>query len=241
VSLKHDVRRLLWKVGYDVVRFAPGSHPIARRRRLLSSLEIDVVLDVGANDGGWGHALRQELSYAGRICSFEPMKAAYRDLRARASRDPDWETYNFALGEADGRATINVAGNSYSSSILGMLPAHLSAAPESRFIAQEEIDVKTLDSIFADICRPHDNVYLKVDTQGFEGRVLRGARASLTIIDAVQLEMPLVPLYDGELSFADLYQLMMDQGYSLVALDPGFNDPRSGRLLQVDGIFSRLS
>ena len=239
MTVKHEVRKLLWNVGFDISRFEAGSHPVARRRRLLAMYGVGVVLDVGANDGQFGQELRDELGFEGDIRSFEPVRIPFERLRTRASRDPRWEAFDFALGDTEGVETINVAGNSYSSSILGMLPSHESAAPESKYVGTEEIRVATLDSVFDEVCPPGERVYLKIDTQGFEGRVLRGARRSLSKIDLVQLEMPLTALYDGESSFVDLYQLMLGEGYALVGLDSGFNDPRTGHVLQVDGVFRR--
>ena len=239
MSLKHEVRKLLWKAGYDVSRFEAGSHAVARRRRLLQAHRIGVVLDVGANDGQYGEELRTEHGFRGHIRSFEPVAAPFRQLEARASRDPRWEVFDFALGDAQGVETMNVAGNSYSSSLLEMLPAHEAAAPESKYVSTEEIRIETLDSIFDAVCPSGERVYLKVDTQGFEGRVLEGARQSLSRIELVQLEMPLTPLYEGESSFIDLHRGMLDEGYALVGLETGFNDPATGRVLQVDGIFHR--
>ena len=122
-----------------------------------------------------------------------------------------------------------------------MLPAHLDAAPESRFVGSEQIEIQTLDAMFRDLVRPGEHVFLKVDTQGYEGRVLRGAEQSLRAIETVQLEMPLAPLYDGELGFGELVRLMLDDGFEIVGLEPGFSDPSTGRLLQVDGIFHRAT
>lgn len=81
---------------------------------------------------------------------------------------------------------------------------------------------------------------MKIDTQGFESRVIKGAAQSLSHIDTVQMEMSLVPMYDGELLFNDMCKLMSEKGYSLIAIEPGFADQESGQLLQVDGIFHRL-
>lgn len=237
--VQHRVQRLARRLGYDVVPFNAKWSPTARRGRLLASLKVDVVLDVGANEGQYGAQLRGDLGYRGRICSFEPTDAAYRVLAARAAGDPGWTTRNVGLGDVAGTATINVAANSESSSLLEMLPAHADAAPESRYVGTEEIEIQTLDALFPDIVRPGERAYLKIDTQGYEGRVLRGAERSLAAIDTVQLEMPLVPLYEGELGFADLVRLMLDSGYELVGLEPGFSDPATGRLLQADGIFHR--
>ena len=239
IRVQHGLRRLLWRAGYDVTPFNAKWSPIARRGELLRFLQIDVVLDVGANEGQYAQQLRADLGFHGRICSFEPVSGPYRILAAKAADDPRWATYNVGLGDVPGQATINVAANSESSSLLDMLPAHLVAAPESRFVGSEQIEIQTVDAIFGELVQPGEHVFLKVDTQGFEGRVLRGAEQSLRAIETVQLEMPLAPLYDGELGFSELVRLMLDSGYDIVGLEPGFCDPSTGRLLQVDGIFHR--
>jgi hypothetical protein len=51
--------------------------------------------------------------------------------------------------------------------------------------------------------------------------------------------MSLVPLYAGQALFLDLKTLLERRGFALLAVEPGFADPRSGELLQVDGIFHR--
>jgi FkbM family methyltransferase len=106
---------------------------------------------------------------------------------------------NVALGDAQENGTINIAGNSFSSSIYNMLPTHLASAPESKYIGQERIRIETLDSIFDSHCSNQQDILLKIDVQGFEEKVLAGAKNSLPFINTIQLEMSLTPLYDGEL------------------------------------------
>ena len=240
MSIKHEVRKLLWKFGYDITHFKPTSHPLARRKQILECYDIDTVLDIGANSGQFAQQLRADLGYAKRILSLEPLSSAFELLKANAKDDPAWEVFNFALGEAEEKREINIAGNSYSSSLLSMLPAHLKSAPESKYIGKEVIDIRTLDSLFGYLCKAATNVYMKIDTQGFESKVLKGAEQSLSQIDTVQMEMSLVPLYEGELLFNEMYMLMSKKGYSLVSIETGFSDQASGQLLQVDGIFHRL-
>jgi FkbM family methyltransferase len=237
--LKQRLRTLARRAGYDVSPFTPKWNTVARRGRLLRALRIDVVLDVGANTGQFADELRRDLGYRGRICSFEPVSDAYSQLTARAGDDPAWTTFNFGLGDEARRVPINVAANSESSSVLEMLPDHAQAAPESRFVRAEEIELKTLDEIFGDVVGYAENVYLKIDTQGFEGHVLRGAERSLRRIDTIQVEMPLAPLYAGEVAFFEMSRLLLERNYVLYGIEPGFSDPQSGRLLQVDGIFHR--
>lgn len=226
--------------GYEITKFEPFCNLIARRRQLMRHYGVDLVLDVGANKGQYVDALRNDVEYKGRIVSFEPVSAAYEVIRANAGSDRLWQTHHCALGDVAGPVEINIAGNSYSSSLLGMLPAHETSAPESRYIGKERIEVKRLDDIFDTLVEGARNIYLKVDTQGFERNVIDGARTKLPIIGTVQLELSLVPLYAGEMLFPEMLSFMRDAGYRLVALEPGFSDHASGELLQADGIFRRI-
>jgi len=233
------IKSLFMKLGYDIVRYAPSSHPLARRKRLLESYEINVLLDVGANTGQYGKQLR-EIGYKGKIISFEPLSDAYKKLVKNAKDDRSWETFNYALGESEGKVDINVAENSYSSSILEMLPCHVKFEPESQYIGKEEIEITALDLIFYSLCSPEDKLFLKIDTQGFENKVIKGAEQSLRFIDTVQLEMSLIPLYKGELLFNEMCSLLHEKEYRLVSIESGFSDSETGQLLQCDGIFHRF-
>jgi FkbM family methyltransferase len=239
-TLKHTIRKFVRSLGFDITSFDPSYHVIARRRQLMRHYGIDLVFDVGANTGQYVNTLRNDVEYAGRIVSFEPLSAAYDVIRAKAGHDPLWKTHHCALGDVAGPVEINIAGNSQSSSLLGMLPAHEASAPESRYIGKERIEVKRLDDIYDTLVEGARNIYLKVDTQGFERNVIDGARGKLPLIGTIQLELSLVPLYAGEMLFPEMHAFMREAGYRLVALEPTFSDHASGELLQVDGIFRRL-
>jgi len=229
----------LWArhLGVDVTPYKPGAHPVARRQRLIEHHRIDTVLDVGANTGQFGLELRRQFGYPGRIVSFEPLSAAFAKLQRAARGDSDWRVLQIALGDVPGAQTIHVAGNSESSSILEMLALHVDAAPNSRYTGQETIQVETLDSVFDQFCADAKNIYLKIDTQGYEAQVLRGAARSLERIDMIQVEMSLAPLYAGQALFDDLYADLRGKGYALVGVENNFGDARTGQLLQIDGIF----
>jgi len=232
--LKQFIKSIFQKFGYDIVRF-PGP-PI--RKELLESHKIDVILDVGANTGQFAKGLRR-MGYQGRIISFEPLSSAYSELKCNSEKDAFWEAFNFALGDIEKAAVINIASNSYSSSILMMLPSHIKLAPESEYVGQEEIKVKTLDSLFSSLCNQADNILLKIDTQGYEKCVIMGAEKTLEFIDVIQLEMSLTPLYKDELLFDKMYELLSKKGYKLVGIEPEFIDIKTGHMLQVNGIFTR--
>lgn len=208
-----------------------------RRLRLFQSHNIATVLDVGANSGQYGSHLRS-LGYRGAIISFEPLESAFQELQKTAERDLLWRTHNWGLGASPVEAKINVAENSWSSSLRSVNARHLAAAPGARIVGTESVNIRTLDDTF-DSLGVDGPVLLKVDTQGWELEVLRGARRSLTKINTIQLEMSLAPLYDNEPTFSVLHAYLESNSYRLVGLEPGIADS-DGELLQVDGIYCRL-
>jgi FkbM family methyltransferase len=240
MGFRHRLRELLWKYGYDVCAFEPGTHPLAREREIFRSYAIDVVFDVGANTGQFASHIRHDIGFKGKIISFEPLGSAFETLKRNASGDNLWHVYNFGLGDSGTKTRIHVAANSVSSSLLTMLPSHLKAAPGSQFVKTEEVQIKTLDSILSTLCSKDDSIYLKLDTQGFESKVLRGARKSLSWIDTIQLEMSLVPLYESEWPFDRMYKFLVAKGYDLVSIVPVYFGSIPGQILQVDGVFRRL-
>jgi FkbM family methyltransferase len=233
----HKTRRAL---GFDYSRYSPEHHPLARHRKQLQSFGIDLVLDVGANRGQTGTNLRAA-GYKGEIISFEPSRDTFDILAKTARRDRAWHIHNYALGSANASGTLNISSNSVSSSLLDILPAHLTFAPGAKYIAQQPVEMHTLDSLYDSLCARAHSIYLKIDTQGFEMQVLTGAANSLPHISTIQLEMSLVPLYRNEPLFQDLYSYLTVRGYQLVSVDPAFTDNRTGRQLQIDGVFHRYS
>lgn len=205
---------------------------------LLAHHGIDVVFDVGANEGHFARELR-ESGYRGRIVSFEPLSSAYAVLERAAARDALWLTEKAALGDASRDDELMISGNGESSSLLNMLPRHEQAAPSSAYVGTETVHVTTLDSRFQQYVAPNDTVLLKIDAQGYERRVLDGAAQSLPRIRGVQVELSLVPLYEGDTPLAEMISYLYERGFVLASFEPVFCDPRSGQLLQVDGLFFR--
>jgi FkbM family methyltransferase len=206
--------------------------------KLLEFHRIDVIIDVGANVGQYGRQLR-DLGFKGRIVSFEPLPVAYAELSRRVGRDAAWQAFELAIGDHDGQAIMHVAANSVSSSLLGMLPAHLDAAPYSEFVGDIEVEMITLSEVIDRHVDTKDRLFVKVDAQGYESRILAGAAEGLDRIQGLQLELSIVPLYEGSATLGTLIAEAERLGFTLMSIEPGFSDQRSGRLLQADGVFFR--
>lgn len=250
-SLKDALRSVAESTGLEVSKTTVYSSQKLRLHLLFAQLAIDLVLDVGANTGQFARHCRAA-GYRGTILSFEPSAAAHAALLRSAASDPLWTVADrMALGAVNGETEINIASNSCSSSILPMLDAHLSAAPNSAYLQKEKVPLRRLDDIVNDLLddimadllatttAPGHSIFLKLDVQGYESHVLAGATQVLTHTAALQLEMSLLPLYEGETLMPQMHANLAEQGFDLWDLEPSFRDSATGRLLQVDGIFTR--
>lgn len=205
---------------------------------LMALQGVDMVLDVGAAVGNYGKWIR-EVGYEGRICSFEPLSAAFKQLQRNTAADPLWECRKLALGPEAGTAEINVAGNSDSSSLLPMEERHEQAAPSSVYIGAERVEVATLDGVWEEVVGDARKPFLKLDVQGYELETLRGAVESVPKLHGVQAELSLVPLYEGGPLWLEVIEFLRDRGFHVAGLEAGYADPVTGEMLQADGIFIR--
>ena len=235
--MKDLVKSLIRRAGYELKKYSPASSEHALMKKILFSKNIDLIIDIGANTGQYGNSLRK-LGYKGNIISFEPMKKAYAKLEHLSEKDGKWNCFNYAIGNENGEIEINVANNSYSSSILGIHQNHLSAAPDSKYIDKEKIKIKTLaEVVSSQTITSFHSILLKIDVQGYEMEVIKGAEPILPYMNVIQMELSLVPLYEHGPLFKDMLLKMESLEFSLFNFTPEFFNADDGRMLQVNGFF----
>ena len=241
-TLTRTARAVTRSCGVDIVRFQPLTTTLlGQRGQIMRHAGINLVFDVGANIGQFGHELRQ-YGYQGEILSFEPQLAAYQQLGTASATDHQWQVYHYAFGDQPGLTTINLSRKSHSSSLLPMMESHLESAPESAYIGKEEIEVRTLNDFWHEHGPLYKdrNIMLKIDVQGFEKYVLAGATTFLPHVALIQLEMSLIELYNGEMLYLQMMDYLRSLGFgALLSLIPGHSNAKTGQLLQVDGVFGR--
>lgn len=207
---------------------------------VLRRLGIGVVLDVGANCGQFGLELRND-GFVGAILSFEPQAHAFALLRERCANDPLWTSWPIGLSEESAQATLKVSANSVSSSLLDLHERTIAAEPSTEVVTHEIIEVRRLDEMWAELspiigAQP---ILLKMDVQGAEPMVLAGAGVVLQSVDAILLEVSLVPVYAGEMVMVDMLAEMRRLGFYPVWLRPGWSHGVTGQVFQCDILFSR--
>ncbi len=207
--------------------------------RVMAAAGIDLFLDVGANVGQTGTSLRKA-GYKGRIVSFEPVPAAHRALQQAAAADALWEIAPpMAIGDQDGEIAMNVSEASDMSSALEASEALMSALPNTRVRERLSVVSHRLDSILPEYLNGASSIFLKIDTQGFERSVLKGAPETLRRIKGLQMELSLFPLYEGEETYLTFLQELHALGMEPHMLVETNFSKRLNRQLQIDAIFIR--
>jgi FkbM family methyltransferase len=238
-SIKSLLKRAAHRCGFEIQSLKYSNSEQSIIRSLLTATRPVAVLDVGANVGQFASTVRQS-GYAGTIVSFEAIPAVHAQLKAQAGQDPRWVVAPCAaLGRESKQIEINVAGNSVSSSLLPMHAAHQKIAPDSAYVGKQVVQMRRLDRLCEGLVPRDGSLFLKVDTQGYEKEVLEGAHELLPRIAAMQVELSLIPLYEGAPTLVDMVSYIESRGFEMFNLVPGYKDLVSGRVIQVDGFFVR--
>jgi FkbM family methyltransferase len=216
--LKDAAKRILRAQHYRVV-YAPkgpiaGLNLIDDLRQIITSPK-PVCFDVGANEGQTIELL-QETFRNPKIYSFEPAREIFAKLTARKFRSEVFLN-NFAFGSENGRMPFNNYEDSCLSSFL-----ELDGNLENRFRGvhiknREVVEVRTMDSFVQENGITRIDL-LKVDTQGFDFEVLRGATKTLksNLIGSVLVELNFVKMYQSQSDAHLIVQFLTEQNLQLV-------------------------
>jgi FkbM family methyltransferase len=218
--VKDSVRRVSRSFGYDIVplRDMKERDFALHLRELLARLDIDCVLDVGANAGQYHDFLRDKVQFDGPIISFEPASHHIEALRERSRGDRDWHIEGYALGINDGSMPIDVM-----------------VSDQFGCFRKEMVTVRTLDVVLPVLQERigFDRPYLKIDTAGSDIEVLRGAADSLRAVKALQTEASVIGIHKGMPQYLDIIRYLDERGFDITGLYPVSRDSAL-RLVEFD-------
>lgn len=205
-------------------------------RDVLRLYRVNCVLDVGANSGQFAQSLRR-IGYTGHICSFEPVPDAFSALSARMAHDRFWHGYRWALGESDSQRVLHIATDSTAMS------SFLAPISDAWRLEHRTVDMKRLDSVFGEVIDDLDVrnpcVYLKMDTQGYDNKVVEGAERCLHMITCLQSEVSILPTYCDMTSYHDVLRRYEEYGYVLYSLVEIARDPVQGGISEMNAVLVR--
>ena len=205
--------------------------------RTLIHYKIDLVLDVGANTGQFSEKIIN-FGYEKKIISFEPMSKAYKELCLKSKGYENWEIHDrIGIGKKKETKILNISKNSVSSSVLEIKKIHLEQEPNLRFINKEKINLISLNELLKKKKFKNKRIFLKIDTQGYEKEIIKGASKVLNRLHCIMLETSITPMYKGEESYKKIIEFMKKKGFYVWAIERGFSNKKTGRVNQLDVIF----
>lgn len=216
------VKEILSKAGFDLIRSKNNHASInLHLNNVFEKYSVDCVIDVGANSGQYGTALRG-LGFNGWIVSFEPVKSVFDKLVESAKGDDKWICYNLALGDKKEKKIINVYSSTVFSSFLDASEYSKSIWKSLGNVIPEEVTVERLDDIFSDISGRSggQHYYLKLDTQGYDINVFSGGLKSLEKVVAMQTELSLIHIYNNMLSPYEMLIKLNNQNFYISGMYP---------------------
>lgn len=212
---------------------------VTHLRDVFARLEVHTVIDVGGNMGQFRDLLRNDVGFTGQIYSFEPVSKYALMIAARSRNDPKWKVFDFALGSSNATSTINVTHSPGLNSFLhpkrDAVPGYWSDSPIS---SEETVQIRTLDEVVRTegLSFVSGGTYLKLDTQGFDLEVLKGAELTLKKVCALQTEASVRPIYELMPNYMETIATIEAYGFDVSSLFPVTYDD-SLRAIEFDCLF----
>ena len=211
-----------------------GVAPSIEHRKQLSEIKCDFILDVGGNRGQFSLISRM-VKPGLPIVAFEPIPTEAEIFR-KALSGKNVQLHQTALGENAGEAEIHLSRSADSSSLLPIGELQRKLFRDTDEIGTLKVPVKRLDD-FKSEWEKYSRILLKIDVQGFELSVLKGAVETLKNCAFVYVECSETELYVGQALYRDVAGFLEQRGFQLQSRH---NETLAGRrLIQSDCLFVR--
>jgi FkbM family methyltransferase len=231
-----NARSILHRLGLDLIRYPAGTRWGSALEQVIRETDPDLLVDVGAYQGefsGWCRAL----GFRGRVISFEPSPAEAAALERKAAGDSSWAVYEMALGDERGEADLHVAGTPVLNSLLPASRVGLAQYSALATTVRECVAVVRLDEILEEVAPDAERIFLKVDAQGYDLRVLRGAVGVLSRVVAIHVELASQPFYEGAPDYLEVLATLREWGFEPVEIVSGATS--AGFLAEADCLLRR--
>jgi FkbM family methyltransferase len=197
---------------------------VAYTRLRDAGFDPKYIIDIGACSGDWSRSVRQIFP-----------KPAMLLVEARQEEEPALRSACEAIGNAS--FNICLLGSTKSDAVaFSLTDTGSSLFPERSNVAQEKtvLPMMTLDTIAA----PKAPTFIKIDVQGAELEILKGAPKTMEVCEVIQLEVALLNYNEGAPTAAEVITFMDQSGFAFFDV-AGFVRPLDKHLIQLDLLFVR--
>lgn len=241
MALRWFLKSLFLRLGYDVRRVSAVRNidPWQAMQSVFGARKVHTIFDVGAYVGDYTERFLSLFPQA-EVYAFEPTPSSFQKLERRFYGQARVHPIPFALADYEGSTQFFINVNPVTNSLLptGEQAGTWADTPDA-CVTKEVITVAvtTLDTF----CQQHNISQidiLKVDAQGSDLRVLKGAERMLSkaSIAVILLELTFVPVYNQQDDSQEIFSFLGKFGYRLYNFF-GLNWTPSGRLKWCDALF----
>lgn len=196
---------------------------------LKSLTPFPTLIDIGANDGSFGRFLVHFLNVE-KAFFFEPQKALHAQIEGQDLCGAESRLFDLALSDSDGEVEFYENSNHPSSSLLPVTEHSKREFPQTSGESVTRVRTARLDDALpeADL---FDKVFIKIDVQGVEDKVIRGGERTFRRASFVLIEMSFVPFYEGQPLFEEVHEQLRQLGFRFVGIKNQIESPQNGRPL----------
>jgi FkbM family methyltransferase len=245
--MKQQVINLIQRILYKTTGFKLTKLPAINEsidcyttvQALLKHHQPVHVCDVGSNTGLWFEVLKKYRKEISSVTFFEPQQK-YQDGLKRFS--PEVDTHLFKMGISDHKDTLTIKGGNACASFLDFDKNMKDTFTGELNDESETVPVDTLDNVYQENKLPQPDL-LKIDVQGLELHVLRGAKKLLDQTKMVVIELSTLEFYTGQNPMWEILKYMEEAGFYLADIGYIWREDydQNKKILQLDGIFLKPS
>lgn len=238
--IKKIVKKTVRAFGFDLRYFSPGSDSLHEICQLMQQVTHPVIFDVGAHHGQTARAFSKSFPRAALYC-FEPFPDSFAELKKNSINYPAATLEPFGFSDNRGQHEFHSNVSSATNSLLQLdsQAAVIWGNSVLTPVSKVSCDFETIDEYLGRKGIQKIDL-LKMDVQGAEYKVLKGAELSLRAerIRNIYMEIITGETYSGQLRFEEYLSLMDSYGFRLQGL---FNLEHGAerQLVQLDALFSK--
>lgn len=236
MRLKSVLRNLFYRLAgtdlSDNTRSSPDIWPW-----LKADFDFKTLVDLGANTGEFGEFIATYLGIDS-VHAFEPLPACRSELEERAKKFPNFEIYPVGLSDRNGEEEIIQNAQLSTSSFLPLADRHKIEFPQAVEKAPLSVEVRRLD----DLLDPGDleeDIFIKMDVQGLEDRVIRGGQRIFRAARLVYVEMGFEELFQGQALFGEVHDLLVGMAYRFAGISNQICSRETGQPLFCHCVYVR--
>lgn len=211
-SIKILIEKLIGKSLYTSLPF--GVDPLKDIVRRFPLYKFQLIFDVGSNIGQSAIAYKKHFPNT-KIYCFEPVDSTFQQLISNLNGFTDVKCYQIGFGDIKEDKSMITGEHSDLNSLVSEREEVLSKG----ILPREKIKIDTLSSFCNEQRIVHIN-YLKIDTEGYDMEVLKGAVQMLDeqAIDFIELEVGMNPSNTLHVPFEEMKLFLEKSDYFLYGI-----------------------